>query len=1016
MWRPICNNLASTLSHVQALRSLFRQEASFSYIFFSIFLILVLQRVSMGSGLIENFNGPGTVTTVAPSPGLRVLEQRIGNIDTTGHSCETIVLQTDRTTLGRILFSIPESAIIDEFLATIRLRCDQPSVRLACQIKLPSVQGQDGQAVRIFLSGSPSTTSSRWQSLTVGNIPSVLRSQLPALRAQYGPQISLDGATISGLAVEIPLGIARCNVSIDTVSVTGLITAAQPKKTATSPPSMLLQQNIQSITKATTTENAGLVRGVLEVDGKPFFPRAIEHRGEPFIKLAQLGFNCVQLYEPASTTLLAEAEQAGVWIICPPPTLPDVDLTEPEKLPTFSDKWNRVLLWDMGRSLSSEDIPNLAEQVRRLRICDRREGRPIIASADSGLREISRHIDMLVAHRAVLGTSLELANYLTWLQQRPRLARPGTPLLATLATEIDSRTASQAALLSGTGSNGLPVDEESLLGAAFTAIAAGSRGILFSSNRSLSGTDPETVTRAAAVQAVNLELETISAWGASGRFTADAETSDPEVRAMVIEASRSRIVLIWRSVQGGQIMARHYRGGIPRQEQPLNILIPGIPEAHRPWEITHSTLRPLQHRRVTGGVSMTLDNFHAAAVILISNDPAATAHIQELVRRNAPTAALLARAQAADAIARTSRLAAELPPKALGHFPVTEMIIEAQQEAQYAEAMIAQDPTNAVKKLERSRAIAGQLERLFWERGVTATGSMVASPLTTSPATLSDHWRMIDALQTTKVGGNLLEGGHMEEINTLSSTGWRHFVRPTDQVKGSVELSGQSPADGQRSLRIFTTAIDSEEAPVVIETPPIWITTPPIYAAAGTLLEIVAQVRVPNPIEGSVDGLLVFDSYGGPALAERVNKTESWRRLVLYRIVPPAQESSDESSIEPPPPLTVTFALTGLGEAQIDSVSIKPLSRGNSGPSVTQITSGNPNFPKPDEILQKQQLQAVPVMTTQPNPTAPTSTWPGMSLEWPKMLPFTAPETTPPRGPSGSTIDPFKRARAVSSK
>ena len=970
----------------------------------------------MGSGLIENFNGPGTVTTVAPSPGLRVLEQRIGNIDTTGHSCETIVLQTDRTTLGRILFSIPESAIIDEFLATIRLRCDQPSVRLACQIKLPSVQGQDGQAVRIFLSGSPSTTSSRWQSLTVGNIPSVLRSQLPALRAQYGPQISLDGATISGLAVEIPLGIGRCNVSIDTVSVTGLITAAQPKKTATSPPSMLLQQNIQSITKATTTENAGLVRGVLEVDGKPFFPRAIEHRGEPFIKLAQLGFNCVQLYEPASTTLLAEAEQAGVWIICPPPTLPDVDLTEPEKLPTFSDKWNRVLLWDMGRSLSSEDIPNLAEQVRRLRICDRREGRPIIASADSGLREISRHIDMLVAHRAVLGTSLELANYLTWLQQRPRLARPGTPLLATLATEIDSRTASQAALLSGTGSNGLPVDEESLLGAAFTAIAAGSRGILFSSNRSLSGTDPETVTRAAAVQAVNLELETISAWGASGRFTADAETSDPEVRAMVIEASRSRIVLIWRSVQGGQIMARHYRGDIPRQEQPLNILIPGIPEAHRPWEITHSTLRPLQHRRVTGGVSMTLDNFHAAAVILISNDPAATAHIQELVRRNAPTAALLARAQAADAIARTSRLAAELPPKALGHFPVTEMIIEAQQEAQYAEAMIAQDPTNAVKKLERSRAIAGQLERLFWERGVTATGSMVASPLTTSPATLSDHWRMIDALQTTKVGGNLLEGGHMEEINTLSSTGWRHFVRPTDQVKGSVELSGQSPADGQRSLRIFATPIDSEEAPVVIETPPIWITTPPIYAAAGTLLEIVAQVRVPNPIEGSVDGLLVFDSYGGPALAERVNKTESWRRLVLYRIVPPAQESSDESSIGPPPPLTVTFALTGLGEAQIDSVSIKPLSRGNSGPSVTQITSGNPNFPKPDEILQKQQLQAVPVMTTQPNPTAPTSAWPGMSLEWPKMLPFTAPETTPPRGPSGSTIDPFKRARAVPSK
>ena len=194
---------------------------------------------------------------------------------------------------------------------------------------------------------------------------------------------------------------------------------------------------------------------------------------------------------------------------------------------------------------------------------------------------------MLVAHRAVLGTSLELTNYLTWLQQRPRLARPGTPLLTTLSTEIDSRTALQAAMLSGIGNNGLPIDEESLLGAAFTAIAAGSRGILFSSARPLTGTDSESITRAAAVQTVNLELETISAWGASGRFTADAETSDPEVRAMVIEASRSRVVLIWRSVQGGQIIASHYRGDIPRQEQPLNILIPGIPEAHRPLSLIH---------------------------------------------------------------------------------------------------------------------------------------------------------------------------------------------------------------------------------------------------------------------------------------------------------------------------------------------------------------------------------------------------------------------------------------------
>ena len=74
-------------------------------------------QVSIGSELTENFDGPETVTSVAPSPGLRVLQQRIEDVDTTGRRCETIVLETDRTTLSRILFSIPESVIIDEFLA-----------------------------------------------------------------------------------------------------------------------------------------------------------------------------------------------------------------------------------------------------------------------------------------------------------------------------------------------------------------------------------------------------------------------------------------------------------------------------------------------------------------------------------------------------------------------------------------------------------------------------------------------------------------------------------------------------------------------------------------------------------------------------------------------------------------------------------------------------------------------------------------------------------------------------------
>ena len=964
------------------------------------------------AGFVEPFEGPMTRASIAPTTGLRLVSQQIERGQShAGEAAETLVLEAAQPALARLLLPLADAAVIDEFMAKLWVRCDQPGVRLACRVRLPQAPMPAGVPLELFVSGPPGEFSGRWQELSLTGIPQLLTQRLPALRAEYGADISTAAAVITGLAVEIPLGAGRCTTSLDDLSVDGLVAAGSIAMAGGG--ASVAPITPPTAPAANAAASAGLVRGVLEVSGRPFFPRAIDHNGEPLTALAQLGFNCVRLSEPASAELLAEAARAGMWIICPPPTLPEVDLREPDKLPAFSARWDRVLLWDMGSGLSAEDVPQLAEQVRRLRICDRRQGRPVIASADSGLRELSRHIDMLVARRSVLGTSLELTNYLTWLEQQPRLARPGTPLLATLATEIDSRTASQAALLSGTGGRGLPVDEESLLAAAFTTLAAGSRGLLFRSERRLDATDAETLARAAAVQRVNLELEPIAAWGASGRFTATAETSDHDVRAMVVEASRSRLVLVWRAVQGAQVMARHYHGDIPRQEQPLTLLVPGVPEAHRPWELTHSTLRPLDHRRVTGGVSMTLDNFHAAAVVLISGDPAATAHVQEIVRRTAPTAALLARSQAAAAIARSSRLAAELPRQALGHLPVTEMLAEAQRDASQAEPFLQNDPATAVKLLERSRAIAGQLERLFWERGVTATGSIVASPLTTSTASLPDHWRLIEALATATAGDNLLVGGDMERIDLLAKHGWRHVVQPSQTIETGVELATRRAAEGERSLRMIAAAADPEQAPLVVETPPIWITTPPVQAAAGTLLEISAQVWVPQRVEGSVDGLLVFDSYGGPALAERVNQTDSWRRLVLYRIVPPA--NTDDDPAAEPPPLTVTFALTGLGEARIDAIAIRPLSRGGGGASVRPAVAAPGGFPRPDDLLRQTPARPSPPPPTLPPPAEPEATWPGMDLSWPNLLPFTRPDNAPPPGPSGSTIDPFKRARGGAS-
>ena len=99
----------------------------------------------------------------------------------------------------------------------------------------------------------------------------------------------------------------------------------------------------------------------------------------------------------------------------------------------------------------------------------------------------------------------------------------------------------------------------------------------------------------------------------------------------------------------------------------------------------------------------------------------------------------------------------------------------------------------------------------------------------------------------------------------------------------------------------------------MIETPPLWITSPAVPVEAGQLVRIHGWVNIPAAITGSVDGLMVVDSLGGDDLAERIDKTAGWKEFTLYRA---AWE---------PATVSVTFALSGLGEARIDDVTIQVL-------------------------------------------------------------------------------------------
>jgi hypothetical protein len=107
---------------------------------------------------------------------------------------------------------------------------------------------------------------------------------------------------------------------------------------------------------------------------------------------------------------------------------------------------------------------------------------------------------------------------------------------------------------------------------------------------------------------------------------------------------------------------------------------------------------------------------------------------------------------------------------------------------------------------------------------------------------------------------------------------------------------------------------------------PVWILSHPVPVEQGRTIAITGWIRVDEPIEGSVDGLEIVDSLGGPELALAVRRTAGWQPFEMIRAVPDSTE------------LRVTFALTGLGTTYIDGVMVRVLEE----PAVRRLPSVTP--------------------------------------------------------------------------
>jgi len=847
-----------------------------------------------------------------------LLHERAQGEAHTGDRCEHVAISATAGTTVYLAHDVGQPLVIDELLPTVWVKSDRSGLQLLAQVVLPrTIDRRSGQPVSTLLAGGSYQNVGHWQQLRLDDLPRHLARQVRVLRTQLGPGVDDREAYVRDIVLNVYGGPGTTHTWIDDLDLRGHVarpqTALTSRTTMVGGPAGSGAADVPAAGKSATSRRVEMAGSVLLGDGRPFFPRLIQYRGEPLSLLAQLGFNGIWLQGPATGELLQEADRVGMWIVCRPPRPEGLELPYgPVQTPgELGPEFDRVLAWHLGDGLNENDVEITRRWSEIMRVAGRRLNRPLLAGPLAQLRAFSRYVDLLSFRQEPLGTSLELSDYGTWLRARPRLARPGTLFWTTVQTQFAPALVEQLVTLDPTRPVPNAPSPDQIRMTAYTAVGAGSRGLLFESYSPLSQPDPQTRQRAMTLELLNTELGLLEPWTTAGTPLATVAGTAAELGGAMLRAERKRLLLpLWLG-RGAQY--------VPGQSAVNNValVVPGVPESSTAYEILPGGLRPLKRERVSGGMQVSLEEFGVASAVLLAQDPLIVGTMSQHAAAAGPRAAQLQRELAAGKLQLVQQVAGELGRRGPPPVQIDQPLASARAQLQTCDAQFAaRDFQGAYLSAERALRGLRAVERAYWEAAVGKRLSPAASPGLAAFSTLPWHGRLVERLSASRAGVNLLPAGDFEDLNVTMESGWQHFESRHQGVLAVAELMSGAAHSGRQGMRLSARAEDPKNPATLLETPALWITSPPVAVEAGQLLCIRAWVSIPKPLVGSVDGLSIVESLGGEPLAERIGQTHGWQEVVLYR---QAVRSG---------PLELTFGLTGLGEVLLDDVTVQVIEPG----------------------------------------------------------------------------------------
>ncbi len=709
----------------------------------------------------DDFEGPEpSLADLSGDASYRVeAHQRIQQGAHGGRWCEHVRIRGNNGTAVYFGRPIGSARVIAELAPRVWVKADRGGIQLLARIVLPrSVDQRTGGPLTMLVRGSDYQQVGTWQQLAIDNLPLLVERQTRVLRTQFGPQVDPREAYLDRILLNVYGGPGVTNVLVDDLEIVGVVPAdaiggTQPSTAPRQPPAGAALAESQPPAPwpgGRGVPKVELKSSLLLVDGRPYFPRLIEYRGEPLARLQSLGFNGVRVAGVPPLGLLNEAAQAGMWIVAPPPSARELEAREgAAAAATIGPQFDPVLAWDLGAGLATAELEATRRWARLVQAADPRR-RPLICDPESDVRDYTRAVDIQVARREPLGTTMPLASYMDWLHSRARLARAGTPLWAAIQTEPPPQLLEQMALLSGGQAPSVAPSEIQVRMLIHAALAARARGLVFTSRDRLDRADPAAQRRSAILELVNLELDLIERWPASGNFVPGADTTDVNVTGAVIETDRSRLLLPIYQPPGSQLVMGNTAVGT------LGFVVAGVPEGNNAYELSPTSFRPLFSRRVTRGTRVALGEGDERSLVaeydslvVFTRDDVVIRSLRTRIAKTQARAAELAREVANRELVDsevTERRLADMGRTAPGEGTARLRDAALKSLGQCEESLKSKQPGNlqtAYYQARYAQQALRILQRLHWEQAVPPGTAPLVDPFTASFVTLPEHYRFV---------------------------------------------------------------------------------------------------------------------------------------------------------------------------------------------------------------------------------------------------------------------------------